>query len=91
MEFDPLWLELALGFSSSFLFIGLRTVQTKNIAGDHERLAFVTSYFMTATEFISVGLFIRNGWIMFTPTATGAALGIVCAMKLHKRFVKPKA
>lgn len=91
MSFDLPWLELALGFISSFVFIGLRTVQTKNIAGNHCRLAVATSYFMTASEFVSVGLFVRNGWVMFLPCGTGAALGILCAMKLHSRFVKPRA
>lgn len=91
MSFDILWLELVLGFFSSFAFIALRTVQTKNVAGDHERLAVVTSYLMTASEFISFGLFLRNGWIMFLPCGTGAAAGVVCAMRLHRRFVKPRA
>lgn len=86
----PECLQIAVGFFVSFLAVGLRAFQTKNMIGNHKRLILFTSYFISAAEIASIGLIVHNGWMMWIPMGTGAGLGAVTSMTLHDRFIKPR-
>lgn len=86
MEID--WWQMLLALVVSFIGVGLKGFQHKNVLGDHEKLVFFTSYAMAIADVLSIGLIAKNGWIMAIPVGTGAAFGMVIAMRIHKRFVK---
>jgi ABC-type uncharacterized transport system permease subunit len=80
--------QMILGVVVSFFGVGLKGFQHKNVIGDHYKLVFVTSYLMAIADVLSVGLIMKNGWMMMIPTGTGAAFGMVCAMGLHRKIVE---
>lgn len=84
------YLQMSVGFLVSFLSVGLRAFQTKNMIGNHKRLILFTSYFITGSEIAAIGLIVSNGWMMWIPMGTGAGLGALTSMILHDRFVKPR-
>lgn len=74
----------------SFASVFIKGFQHKNIAGNHYKLVFFTSYAMAISDVLLVGLIAKNGWAIAFPCGTGAAFGIVLSMYIHNRFVKPK-
>lgn len=86
-----IWLQMFLGFIASMIGIGFRAFQTKNMAGNHKRLAAFTCYLIAAADIGSISLIAHNGWIMWLPIGTGGAIGVVTSMTLHDKFVKPKS
>lgn len=79
----------ALALIISFIAVGLRGFQQKNVNGDHIKLVFFTSYAITGMEMVSIGLVVHNGWAIAVPAATGAAFGMVFSMWLHQRLLPP--
>lgn len=83
-----LYWQMLIGFVVSLIGVGLKGFQQKNVIGNHYKLAFGTSYLLAIAEVLSIGLIVKNGWIMILPVGTGAAIGMVCAMKLHNHLMK---
>jgi hypothetical protein len=75
---------------ASFVSVGLRGFQQKNVQGNHYRLVFVTSYGIVAGDVVTIGFAAKYGWIMALPAGTGAAMGMVMAMWLHNRYIGSK-
>lgn len=73
---------------TSFVSVFVKIFQTKNVIGDHFRLAFVTSYGVAALDVATITIIIHGGWIIALTSGTGAALGVVSAMKFHDKVVK---
>lgn len=76
-----------LGGLTTFVTIFLRGFQHKNVIGNHYKLVFVTSYLIAVGDVLSVGWILKGGWGLMIPCGTGAALGMVLSMWVHKRFV----
>lgn len=81
------WREMSLGLVTSFVSVGLKGFQHKNVIGDHYKLVFVTSYLMSAIDVLLIGLIVKGGLVMAIPAGTGAACGMMTAMWLHRKFV----
>lgn len=79
-----------LAFLISFIAIGMKAFQQKNVTGHHYKLVVITSYVMTLTDVIFIGLVVRHGWDLVLSSGTGAALGMISAMFLHNRYVGEK-
>jgi hypothetical protein len=79
-----------LAFTVSFIAIGMKAFQQKNVTGHHYKLVAITSYVMTLTDITFIGLVAQHGWDLVLSSGTGAALGMISAMALHKRFVGEK-
>lgn len=79
-----------LAFLVSFVAIGLKGFQQKNVSGHHYQLVVFTSYIMTVTDIAFVGLVVKYSWALFVSSGTGAACGMITAMILHNRFVGKK-
>ena len=77
-----------LAFCVSFIAIGLKGFQQKNVVGHHLRAAVITSYVMTVTDIAFIGLVAAHGWGLVVSSGTGAALGMLAAMVFHGRLVK---
>lgn len=79
-----------LAFLVSFIAIGLKGFQQKNVTGHHYKLVAVTSYVMTFTDVAFIGLTVKYGWDLVWSSGTGAAAGMITAMVLHGKFVERK-
>jgi hypothetical protein len=79
---------LLLSVLTSFVSAFVKNFQTKNVAGDHKKLAFVTAYAYAALDVATVALIIRGGWIIALTSGTGAAFGVIAAMHVHGKVVK---
>lgn len=72
----------------TFLSVGLKGFQHKNVIGGHIRSAFWTSYLMGLFDVLTISMVARHGLVMALSVGTGAAFGMVSAMKLHDRLYK---
>lgn len=72
----------------SFVGCFLKGFQHKNVIGGHLRSVFYTSYLMAACDFATVTLIVSGGWWIILSSGTGAAFGMVAAVKLHDRMFK---
>lgn len=72
----------------SFIAIALRGFQQKNVIGNHLKSVFVTSYLIAGFEVIAVSLVVAGGWTIAFTAGTGAAFGMVFAIKLHDKIFK---
>lgn len=81
------WYVLAMSLVASFVSVGLRGFQQKNVQGNHYKLVFFTSYGIAIGDVATIGFIAKYGWIMAATTGTGAAIGMVLAMWMHDRFV----
>lgn len=72
-----------LSFLTTFIGVGLKGFQHKNVIGNHLKSVFITSYVMAVFDVISVALVIQGGWTLVFSAGTGAALGMVLSIKFH--------
>lgn len=72
----------------SFVSVFLKGFQHKNVIGNHVRSVFFTSYLMAAFDVAAVTLIVKGGWPIAISSGTGAAFGMVAAIKLHDRLFK---
>lgn len=70
----------------SFCSVFLKGFQHKNVIGNHVKMVAVTSYLMAAFDVAAVTLIVRGGWEIALTSGTGAALGMVAAIKSHDRI-----
>lgn len=77
-----IWTYILAG-AASFCAVFLKGFQHKNVAGAHYRLIIITSYAMALVDVAVVSIIVKGGWAVALPSGTGAALGMVCAMRLH--------
>jgi hypothetical protein len=82
-----MWIYLA-SLVTSFLVVGLKGWQHKNVIANNLRSTFVTSYLMAAAEVLTVSLIVKGGWLIALTAGTGAAFGMVCSMMLHDYIYK---
>lgn len=78
----------ALSVGVSFVAVFLKGFQHKNVIGNHQRMVFFTSYAMAAFDVAAVTLIIRGGWPIAVTSGTGAAFGMVAAIRLHDRMFR---
>lgn len=74
----------------TFCAVFLKGFQHKNVIGGHMKSVFVTSYLMAAVDVLAVAIVIQGGIWTAISSGTGAALGMVSAIKLHNRLFKEK-
>lgn len=75
-----------LSFIASFVAVGLKGFQHKNVIHGKTGAVFVTSYLMAAVDVLAVSLIVREGWVIAFSSGSGAAFGMVAAIKLHERL-----
>lgn len=78
----------AVSVGVSFVSVFLKGFQHKNVIGNHVRTVFVTSYAMALFDVAAVTLIVKGGWPIALTSGTGAAFGMVAAIKLHDRIFK---
>lgn len=77
-------------FCAMFVYVMLRALQQRNVAFDNYFWVIPTSYAMAAFDVFIIAFVAHAGWSVpiVLSNGTGAALGALCAMKFHKRYVK---
>lgn len=68
----------------------MKGFQHQNVIGGHYKWAATLSYFMALADVAVIKFAIDKGWVMAFPLGTGAAMGIVTSMYLHRRFLDKK-
>lgn len=72
----------------SFVAVFLKGFQHKNVIGNHQRSVFFTSYLMAAFDVATVTLIVQGGWLIALTSGTGAAFGMVAAIRFHDRIFR---
>ena len=72
----------------SFVAVFLKGFQHKNVIGNHQKSVFVTSYMMAFFDVATVALVVKGGWTIAFTAGTGAAFGMIAAIRLHDRIYK---
>jgi uncharacterized protein YneF (UPF0154 family) len=69
----------------------LRSVQNKNVAGNHKKMAFIFGTGMSACELLVMGLVASSQNYMFMLLgAVGSGIGWVAGMYMHDRMMRKK-
>lgn len=71
---------------TSFGSVFLKGFQQKNVIAGRIGAAAVTSYLIAFFDVAVITLIVRGGWIVALATGTGAALGMVTAIRLHDKL-----
>jgi hypothetical protein len=74
----------------TFVTVFLKGLQHKNVIHNLYVNTFFTSYLMAFMDVLIIGLIAKSGWDIAFASGTGGALGMVAAMYLHNRYMKPK-
>lgn len=77
---------LALG-AASFVAVGLKGFQQKNVVGNHYVLIMITSYLMAAGDVVLLLGTYKFGWSAVPYLGTGSSLGMLTAVFLHNKWV----
>lgn len=80
----------ALSAVVSFVSVFLKGFQHKNVIGNHQRTVFFTSYAMALFDVAAVSLIIKGGITIALSSGTGAAFGMVAAIRFHDRLFRVK-
>jgi hypothetical protein len=80
-------------FFATFSYVMFRAFQQRNVAFDNHKWIIPTSYIMAMIDIYIVATVAREGWSipLVLVNGTAGALGCICAMWFHKRFVQEKA
>jgi hypothetical protein len=87
METNTLWIY-GLSIIISFISVFLKGFQHKNVIGNHQKTVFITSYLMAAFDVATVTLIVKGGWPIALTSGTGAAFGMIAAIRLHDRLFR---
>lgn len=74
----------------SFIAVFLKGFQHKNVIGNHQGAVFFTSYAMAAFDVLAVSLIVQGGWPIALSSGTGAAFGMIAAIRFHDRIFPRK-
>jgi hypothetical protein len=77
-----------LSVATTFAAVFLKGFQHKNVIGNHQKSVFFTSYAMAALDVAAVTIIVQGGWWVALTSGTGAAFGMIAAIRLHDRIFK---
>ena len=79
-------------FGAMFAYVMLRALQQRNVAFDNYAWVVPTSYCMAVVDVFIIAFVSHAGWTVpiVLANGSGGALGALCAMQFHKRYVKKK-
>ena len=83
-------LKLLVMFVAMFCYVFVRAFQQRNVAFGHYWWVVPVSYVMAALDVFVITFVAHQGWSVAIVLAngTGACLGSLSAIYLHKRWVK---
>ena len=82
--------EGGLIFVSSFALVFLKAFQQQNVVHENWLFVPVVSMGLAVTEVAIVLFVVSTGWAAIPWMGTGAGLGALCAMWLHKKLFRRK-
>lgn len=85
-------MDAITGFLAMLSFVFFKAFQQRNVAFDNYVAVLPTSIAMAATEFYVIALIVKTGYdiVLVLALGTGAGIGALVAMVLHKRFFGTK-
>ena len=77
-------------FGASFVYVLLRSLQQRNIAFDNFGWILPVSYLMAGVDMFVIAFLAQHGWHwqLVLSNGTGAAIGAISAMFIHRRWIK---
>ena len=72
--------------AATFLLVFLRAWQQQNVIHGYYKWAFVTSYGLALADVMVIIEVVNYGMMAIPYVGTGGAIGVITAMKLHKRI-----
>lgn len=75
-------------FVVSFVYVFLKGFQHKNVNGGHLKMVAAFSFAMAIFDALAITLVVKGGVSIGISSGLGAALAMVCAIKLHDRIFK---
>ena len=72
----------------SFIAVFLKGFQHKNVIGGHLKSVFFTSYAMASFDVAAITIIVKGGWVIAITSGTGAAFGMIAAIKFHDLLFK---
>jgi hypothetical protein len=83
-------MQLLAMFGAVFCYVFVRAFQQRNVAFAHYGWIIPTSYLMAMLDVFIIVFVARSGWHLAIVLAngTGGACGALCAVYLHKRWIK---
>ena len=73
---------------ATFMLVFLRAIQQQNVLHGQYALAAITPYAIACAEVASVLLVVQTGWSAIPWVGTGGALGVTCAMYVHRKWLQ---
>jgi hypothetical protein len=85
-------MDALTGFLAMLAFVFFKAFQQRNVAFDNYVAVLPTSILMAATEFYVIALIVKTGYdiTLVLALGTGAGIGALIAMYLHKRVFGTK-
>jgi len=68
--------------------IFLKAMQQQNVIGGHYQWAVLTSYMLAVVEVATIIWIVHTGWSAIPWVGTGASMGCISAMYIHRRFIR---
>lgn len=75
-------------FGVSFVYIYLKAWQQINVIKHNYKMVPVVSMFMALCEVATIGLVVKESWLMFIPIGIGGGIGCVLSMLINNRGAK---
>ena len=79
-----------LAFISSYAYVGLRVLQTKNVVAERYKMIFITSLLIEVCSVTMVINIVQKGWISILALGLGGAFGSVSAVYFSKHYLDKK-
>jgi hypothetical protein len=74
--------------AATFLLVFLRAWQQQNVTHGYYWWAFITSYGLALADVLVVMGVVKHGLAAVPFVGTGGAVGVICAMLLHRKIRK---
>lgn len=84
------WTIYVTSFVVSFIYVFLKGFQHKNVNGGHLKLVAIFSFVMAIFDALAISLVIKGGVSIGVSSGLGAALAMVCAIRLHDRIFRDR-
>lgn len=75
---------------ASFMKVFSHGFQSRNIAHNHYKAAFLTSWLIGLSEIAFLSGIVKYGWHSFFPLVIGGSLGVVASMATHNYLFRRK-
>ena len=82
------WYFYGLSMLVSFVAVGLKGFQHKNVIHNKYLATWVTSMLMASFDVVAISLIVKGDWYVALSSGLGASFGMITAMRFHDYLFK---